>query len=160
METQNELFVKMVLNAWRGENKKLDDMISKYSDDQWLSETAPGKNTGIYLLGHLAAVNDGLVTILGFGNKQYPELESVFLFNADKSGQPMPSVADLKKYWHKININLEAYIAKMKPEEWFTRHTKISEDDFAKEPHRNKLSVLITRTVHQSYHLGQLAYLK
>ncbi len=159
MNTQNELFVNMVLNAWRGQNKKLDEMIGKYSDDQWLRETAPGKNTGIYLLGHLAAVNDGLVSILGFGNKLYPELENVFLFNADKSGQTMPSVAELKNGWHKININLEAYIAKMQPEEWFTKHTKISEEDFAKEPHRNKLSVLITRTVHQSYHLGQLAYL-
>ena len=159
MNTQNEMFVSMVLTAWRGQNMKLDEMIGKYSDDQWLHETGPGKNTGIYLLGHLSAVNDGLVTILGFGNKLYPELENVFLFNADKSGQIMPSVTELKNAWRKININLEVYIAKMKPEDWFTKHTKISDEDFAKEPHRNKLSVIITRTVHQSYHLGQLTYL-
>jgi uncharacterized damage-inducible protein DinB len=159
MDTQNEMLVNLVLTAWRGQNKKLDEMITKYSDDQWLQETAPGRNTGIYLLGHLTAVNDGLITILGFGNGLYPALENVFLFNADKSGQTMPSVAELKSCWRTININLEAYIAKMKPEEWLSRHTKVSEEDFAKEPHRNKLNVLISRTVHQSYHLGQLAYL-
>jgi len=48
----------------------------------------------------------------------------------------------------------------MQPTEWFTRHTSVSEEDFIKEPHRNKLNVLITRATHQSYHLGQLIYLK
>lgn len=159
MDTQHEILVNLVLTAWRAQNRKLDDMIAKYSDEQWLQETAPGRNTGIYLLGHLAAVNDGLTAILGFGNQLYPALENVFLFSADKSGQTMPSVAELKSYWHKININLEAYMAKMQLQQWFERHSKISEEDFVKEPHRNKISVLITRTAHQSYHLGQLAYL-
>jgi len=159
MDTHNEMIVKMVVSAWQGQNKRLDEMIAKYSDEQWLRETAPGKNTGIYLLGHLTAVNDGLISILGFGNKLYPEMENVFLFSPDKSGQTMPAVSELKNCWHKISINLEAYMAKMLPEDWFTRHTKISEEDFAKEPNRNKLNVLLSRTIHQGYHLGQLAYL-
>lgn len=159
MDTHNEMIVKMVVSAWQGQNKRLDEMIAKYEDEQWLRETAPGKNTGIYLLGHLAAVNDGLTSILGFGNKLYPEMENVFLFSPDKSGQTMPAVSELKSCWHKINSNLEAYMAKMLPEDWFTRHTKISEEDFAKERNRNKLNVLLSRTIHQGYHLGQLAYL-
>jgi hypothetical protein len=36
------------------------------------------------------------------------------------------------------------------------RHTAVSEADFALNPSRNKLSILISRTNHQSYHLGQL----
>ena len=47
----------------------------------------------------------------------------------------------------------------MQPEDWFTKHSAISAEDFAKEPHRNKLNILINRTVHQGYHMGQLAYL-
>ena len=33
-------------------------------------------------------------------------------------------------------------------------------EDFIKEPHRNKLNVLLTRTTHLAYHAGQLALLK
>jgi hypothetical protein len=112
-----------------------------------------------YLFGHLTAVNDGMISILGFGEKLHPELETVFLFNKDKSGQTMPSLASLKKNWKEINATLNAHIELMSTDDWFTKHTKVSEEDFAKEPHRNKLNIIISRTHHQSYHLGQLAYL-
>jgi hypothetical protein len=48
----------------------------------------------------------------------------------------------------------------MKPQDWLGRHTAVSEEDFQKEKHRNKLNVLISRTNHAGYHLGQLVYLK
>jgi hypothetical protein len=51
-------------------------------------------------------------------------------------------------------------MATLQPAEWFNRHTVVSEADFEKEPHRNKLNLLINRTNHLSYHLGQLIYLK
>jgi len=47
----------------------------------------------------------------------------------------------------------------MSPSDWFTKHSAISAEDFEKEPHRNKLNILINRTNHQSYHMGQLIYL-
>jgi hypothetical protein len=47
----------------------------------------------------------------------------------------------------------------MKPEEWFEKHSAISEEDFAKEPHRNKLNIIITRTSHLQYHSGQIVLL-
>ena len=158
--TPTHLFVQMVLTAWHGQNSKVDELLGKLSDGQFLTETAPGKNTGIYLLGHLAAVNDGLFHLLGIGERLHPELDKIFIFNADKSGQEMPSVIELKKYWTDINAALTEQFNKMNPEEWFTRHTKVSEEDFAKEPQRNKLNVIITRTIHQGYHLGQMNYLK
>jgi hypothetical protein len=48
----------------------------------------------------------------------------------------------------------------MQASAWFAKHNAVSAEDFAKEPHRNKLNVLITRTIHQGYHLGQMNYLK
>lgn len=158
--TPTHLFVQMILTAWHGQNAKVDELLGKLSDGQLLMETAPGKNTGIYLLGHLAAVNDGLFHLLGIGERLHPELDNIFIFSADKSGQEMPSVIELKKYWTDINAALTEQFNKMNSEEWFTRHTKVSEEDFAKEPQRNKLNVIITRTIHQGYHLGQMNYLK
>ena len=157
--TQLEISIKMILAAWQAQNAQVDKLIAKLTDEQWMADTAPGRNSGIYLLGHLTAVNDGMIAILGFGEKLHPELENIFLFNKDKSGQTMPSILNLKKYWKEINATLTAHIELMSTNDWFTRHTKVSEEDFAKEPHRNKLNIIITRTHHQSYHLGQLAYL-
>ncbi|MEO7531693.1 MAG: DinB family protein [Sediminibacterium sp.] len=159
MITQTELLVSMCLKAWQGQNKKLDELITKLSDEQWKEDTATGRNSGIYLLGHLTAVNDGMIKLLGFGEKLHPELEDPFLAKADKSGAFFPSVDDLKKYWKEINAKLDEHIKNMSTDDWFTGHTAISPEDFSKEPHRNKLSIVISRTAHQAYHLGQLAYL-
>ena len=160
METSPALFVKMVLTAWQTQNVRVDDLLSKISDEQLMKETAPGRNTGIYLLGHLAAVNDGLFEILDLGKRLHPELDAVFLHNPDKSGQTMPPIDELKQCWNEINTALNGHFNSMEPSTWFLKHNTVSAEDFAKEPHRNKLNVLITRTIHQGYHLGQMNYLK
>jgi hypothetical protein len=159
MQTSTETMIYMVVAAWRGQNKRLDQLLDKLPEEQWKEETAPGRNTGIYLLGHLAAVNDGMLSLLRFQERLHPELDEIFLTNADKSGLTMPSVAELKQYWKEINAALDHHINEMKADDWFTRHAAVSEEDFAKEPHRNRLNILISRSIHQGYHLGQLAYL-
>lgn len=154
-----ELFVKIAIASWKTQNARLDELLAKLSDDDLLKETAPGRNTGIYLLGHLTAVNDSLFTFLGFGERMHPELDAVFLKEADKSGLEMPAVSDLRKYWFEVNAALYQKTDVMQPAEWFTKHSAISEEDFLKEPHRNKLNIILNRSNHQSYHVGQLVYL-
>lgn len=154
------VFVKMLMLAWQTQNTRVNELLANISDEQLQNETAPGRNTGIYLLGHLAAINDNLFKLLDLGERLHPELDAAFLDNPDKSGLVMPTVDVLKKYWNEINEKLTDRFNKMQPADWFARHTAISEKDFLKEPYRNKLNVLITRATHQSYHLGQLAYLK
>ena len=154
-----ELFIKMIVSAWDTYNARVDKLLGTLSDEQLATETAPGRNSGIYLLGHLTAVSDGLFPLLGLGEKLYPELEDIFLKNPDKSGLEKPSLTDLKKYWNDVNKKLTEQINNMQPDDWFTKHAAVSAEDFAKEPHRNKLNLLINRTNHLSYHSGQLAYL-
>jgi hypothetical protein len=157
---QPELFIKMVISNWELQNTRLNNLLESISDEQLSEETAPGRNTGTYLLGHLTAVSDGIIPLLDLGDKLYPELQNIFIDNADKSGQVFPSAGELKIYWNKVNETLRQYFSNMQPSTWFTRHMAVSEEEFAKEPHRNKLNILINRTNHQSYHLGQLIYLK
>jgi uncharacterized damage-inducible protein DinB len=156
---EKELFVKMVIDAWETQNSRVDKLLEDVSIEQLQAETAPGKNSGIYLLGHLTAVSDGLLPILGFGERLQPELENIFLKNPDKSELEKPSIDELKRYWNEINAALRNHFDKTSADEWLAKHTAVSDEDFAKEPHRNKLNVLISRTNHQSYHLGQLAFL-
>jgi len=153
------LFIKMVIDAWETYNKRLDKLLDSLPPEQLWADTAPGRNSGIYLAGHLLAVHDGMLPLLGFGEKLYPHLENIFLTNPDKSGFEMPSPEELKKYRDAINAHLSTHIRQLAPEDWFTKHSAVSEEAFAKEPHRNKLNIVINRTNHLSYHLGQLAYL-
>ena len=160
MNTPESLFVQMAMMSWQTQNTRLDDLLNKLSDEQLMNETAPGRNRGIYLLGHLAAVNDGLLKILDLGERLHPELDAVFLSTPDKSGQTMPTIKELKNYWKEINNALTVKFNAIQAQDWFEKHTAVSEEDFAKEPYRNKLNVLLNRTAHQSYHLGQMNYLK
>ena len=155
-----ELFIKMVISGWDTHYARVNKIFDSLTDDQLKAEVAPGKNTGVYLLGHLVAVTDGMLPILGLGEKLYPQLEEPFIKAADKSGYQFPSIDELKQYWKKVNETLSAGINKMEPSDWFSKHTLVSDTDFAKEPHRNKLNIIINRTNHQAYHLGQLVFLQ
>ena len=157
---QPEVFIKMVLSNWELQNTRMNSLLENLTDEQLASETAPGRNTGMYLLGHLTAVNDRIIPILNLGDQLYPQLYEIFVEMPDKSGQKFPPVAELKTCWKNVTETLRRYFNNMPVNEWFTRHMSISEEDFAKEPHRNKLNIVINRTNHQSYHMGQLAYLQ
>ena len=135
------------------------EFFSKVSDEAVARETATGRNSGIYLLGHLVAVNDGMFPLLGF-RKTLPTVEVPFIKSPDKSGLEYPSVDELKRYWNDVHEKLSSHFRDMSPREWLSKHEAVSNDDFAKEPFRNKLNVVVSRTTHMSYHLGQLVYLK
>ena len=158
--TADALFIKMVMLAWQNQNSEVNKLLDALSDEQLSAQTAPGRNSGVYLLGHLAAVNDNLFKILNLGERLHPELDPTFLDNPEHLTVARPSIDELKKYWNEINSRLAEYFKDMEPADWFSRHMLVSEEDFSKEPHRNKLNVLMNRTAHQSYHFGQMAYLK
>ena len=154
-----EIVVKLALNNWDREMTRFEKLLTEISNEEMLNEVSPGKNRGVYLLGHLIAAADSLRPLLGLGDKNYPDYEIPFIKTADKSGQPMPQVEVLREEWKKNSVALSDQISKLSVEDWFSKHSSISEEDFVKEPHRNKLSVLFTRTIHQAYHAGQLALL-
>jgi DinB family protein len=157
---QQQLFVKMAMQGWQVNIRRADDLFNKLPEERFLKEVAPGRNTGIYLLGHLIAVHDRMLPLLGLGEVLYPQLEKPFLATPDKSGLDFPALPELKHYWAEVNKKLEEGFNTMSPEEWFQRHTAVPVEEFANEPHRNKLNILLNRTSHLSYHLGQLVLLK
>lgn len=158
--THTGTIVKMVLDRWYGSIKNFDKIISDISDDTMLKEVAPGKNRGIYLLGHLIAVHDDMLVLLGMGAHQYPELQEPFIKVADKTTDNIPSAAALRSLWAKQCAELKEKFDSLHPEAWFEKHTAVSAEDFAREPHRNKLNIIITRTSHLQYHSGQMVLLK
>jgi hypothetical protein len=45
--------------------------------------------------------------------------------------------------------------SKLSVAEWLQKHAAVSEDDFLREPHRNRFTILLGRTAHIAYHFGQ-----
>jgi hypothetical protein len=158
--TQQDLFVKMAVTAWKTQNERVDKLLETLSNNVLMMETAPSRNRGIYLLGHLVAVNDRLFTLFGLGDRLHPELDTIFLTNPDRSTDTIPSVDELKQYWKNVNEKLDTAFRSMSSANWFSRHNSVTPEDFEKDPQRNKLNVLLNRTSHTAYHLGQLIYLK
>lgn len=159
MNNPNELFVKMVIDAWTRNLKTTNELLDKLTDDQLMGEVSPGRNRGVYLLGHLTAVHDEALRLLQFQPELHPELKPLFIDAPDRAVAMLPSVQQLREQWRNVNTALMAHIDRLLADEWFTRHASISEADFAKEPHRNRLNLLIGRITHLVYHRGQLALL-
>ena len=160
MQNQSDFIVKLVVDAWLGQVKRVDGILEEMNDEQLQQEIAPGKNSGLYLIGHLVAIHDAMLPLLNFRQKLHPELDDVFIKNPDRSGLPKPPAKQIRQYWKEINDVLESYFQKMNTDDWLQRHESISPEDFSKQPHRNKLNVLLNRTNHLSNHLGQLLLLR
>lgn len=151
---------KIILDNWHSTVAQTDKLLDALTDEQLQSDIAPGRNSGTYLLGHLVAVHDRMLPLLGFEEQAHPTYTDIFLTSPDKSGKQMPSIAELRKNWTETNEKLDKHFKALSPAEWVQRHTTVSEEDFAKEPHRNKLNVVLNRTTHLSNHLGQMLLLK
>jgi hypothetical protein len=106
------------------------------------------------------AIHDGMLPLLGFGDRQHPHLDALFVTNPDNTRTPLPAMQELRNSWTSINALLTERLSQLRPEEWLEKHTAVSSEDFAREPHRNRLNIVLSRTGHVSYHYGQLALLK
>jgi hypothetical protein len=155
--TSNKLSVQVAISSWRLVVERASKIFSSLTEDELLKEVAPGRNRLIYLWGHLTAIHDALFPILGLGERLHPELDAIFVSSPDEAMAQMPSGQLLKKYWDEVNAKLLSQFASLSADEWLQRHYAMSEEDYAKDPTRNRLAVLLSRTNHMSYHLGQIA---
>ncbi len=159
MDTMNTI-VKMVMDRWYASIKSCDSILNTISNEQLKNEIAPNKNRGVYLLGHLIAVHDDMMILLNLGEKLYPELQKPFIELPDKVGLEIMSTNELRAAWTNQCELMKQKFESLETETWFEKHTAVTAEDFVKEPHRNKLNIVLTRTTHLQYHLGQLSLLK
>ncbi len=147
MDTERSL-VDSALHGWKSNVERADKLFGALSPEELEQEVAPGRNRLIYLWGHLAAVNDALLPLLGIGEKLHPEFDGMFISNPDKSVPLTVSGQSLKIAWQEINQKLCDGFSKFSASDWAQRHTAVSEEDFEREPHRNRFTVLLGRTAH------------
>jgi hypothetical protein len=154
-----EMFVKIALNSWNTWQSRADKLFDSLTDEQMQTEIAPGKNRAIYVLGHLIAVNDSMFPQLGIGEAKYAPLRETFVSKPDRSVAELPAIAELRQSWKELSTRTSASLSQLTPAQWLEKHALVSEEDFAKEPHRNRFAILHSRTAHLAYHIGQLIFL-
>jgi hypothetical protein len=153
--SSDETLLAGAVSAWHANIERADKLFSSLTPEQLEREIAPGKNRLIYLWGHLTAVHDRMLPLLGLGPQLHAELDEPFLSKADKAVANLPSAKAIQKDWNEVNGKLRDGFAKFSVADWLQKHASVSEEDFAKEPHRNRFAVLLSRTNHLAYHLGQ-----
>lgn len=152
-----EMLVTSAVNAWKSAIERTDRLFSPLGEEQLQKEVAPGKNRLIYLWGHLTAVHDRMLPLLSMGERLHPEYDELFLTNPDKSRASLPGAGKIKGAWDVVNNRLLTGFERFSAEEWLQKHASVSEEDFAKDPSRNRFAILLSRTNHINFHLGQTA---
>ena len=154
MTTETSL-TDSALRGWKLNIDRTGKFFGALSEVQLLQEIAPGKNRLIYLWGHLTAINDALLPLLGLGQRLHPELDAMFVSNPDRSLKKPLSGEELKRVWDETNDALWMAFSRLSASEWLQKHTAVSEEDFKQEPYRNRFTILLGRTAHLAYHFGQ-----
>jgi hypothetical protein len=152
-----QALVTAAVSAWKGNIDRAGRIFSPLNEEQLQTEVAPGKNRLIYLLGHLTAVHDRMLPLLGLGERLHPELDPIFITSPDRTVAKLPAAEELKKSWNEVNSRLLAGLESLSPSQWLEKHSSVSEEDFAKDPSRNRFAILLSRSAHIAFHVGQTA---
>ena len=148
------------LLQWDTYNNRMQKVLDTISNENFTKPVAPGANSPSWILGHLADTDDKLLELFGIRGRLFPELEKVYHHERDTNqGGHLPKDELIKK-WKAILNELNRAFRSMSESDWHGRHTAVSEEDFKKEPHRNKLNVMLSRVAHKASHLGQISMQK
>jgi hypothetical protein len=148
-------YVALGLKVWKAQIEQAGKLFGNLSSEEVLREIAPGRNRLLYLWGHLTAIHDAMLPLLGLGERLHPEFDAAFVSNPDKSQAGIPSHDQVRRAWNVVNARLWEGFEKMSWSDWLGRHTAVSEEDFARDASRNRFAILLSRTNHLAYHLGQ-----
>jgi len=159
LHSSEATLIDVTLRSWNTWVGRVSRLFESLSDADLLAEIAPGKNRPVYLLGHLIAANDFMLPQLRLGYVTFPHLREIFVIEPDRAAAELPPISQLRSNWTELNAILASHFDQLSPAQWLERHSGVSEKDFLREPHRNRLSILVGRTNHVSYHLGQLMFL-
>jgi hypothetical protein len=156
--SNEEVQIGVALGIWKSNLERADRFFTSLDATALEEQVAPGRNRVIYLWGHLTATHDRMLGLLGLGDRVRPEFDAVFFSSPDGASE-LPMVDELRAWWDEVNKRMREGLSRLTPGDWLMKHTAVSEEDFVKDPLRNRLAILLTRTNHLAYHLGQTALL-
>ncbi len=145
------------LLQWDTYNRRMQQVLETISDEDFHKPVVVGGNSPSWLLGHLVDTDDALFELFGIRKRMYPDLAKIYHHERGTNQSGHLIKQELSFQWNAIVEELNRVIKSYSEKDWLSRHTVVSEEDFMKEPHRNKLNVMLTRVTHKASHLGQIA---
>jgi uncharacterized damage-inducible protein DinB len=145
------------LLQWDTYNRRTQKVLETLKDENFNKPIVNGGNSPSWLLGHLADTEDALLELFGISKRLYPELNKIYHHEKGSNQTGHLTKEELTIRWKAISEALDKAFKSWSEAEWMGRHTAVSEEDFKKEPHRNKLNVMLSRVEHKASHLGQIA---
>ncbi|MEP7146575.1 MAG: DinB family protein [bacterium] len=132
--------------------------IDSLTDEEFEMELSPGKNHGVWILGHLITSDDDFSLYMGKGELLFPEYHD--LFGQGSMLQPVknyPKVLVLRKHWNDIIGKNKKIYENLKDEEF--EHPPANIADNKEDYFKTKARVIMAWQLHQVYHGGQLSVL-
>ena len=145
------------LIQWDTYNRNMQKVFDSIREEDFDRPIVPGGNSPSWLLGHLADADDALLELFGMGKRMFPELAKIYHHERGTNQTGHLSKEELNIKWKAIVNELDTNFKRMSENDWLSRHMVVSEEDFKKQPHRNKLNVMLSRVTHKASHLGQIA---
>ena len=124
-------YVALGLKVWTTQIDRADRLFGTLSPQEVLREIAPGRNRVLYLWGHLTAIHDAMLPLLGLRERLHPEFDVAFVSNPDKSRADIPSHEQVRRAWNVVNDELWKGFETLSSSDWIQRHSAVSEEDFA-----------------------------
>src|SRR3989441_3454607 len=79
--TNEGSYVALGLKVWKAQLDRADKFLGGLSSEEVLREIAPGRSRLLYLWGHLTAMHDAMLPLLGLGDRFHPEFDVAFVSN-------------------------------------------------------------------------------
>src|ERR1019366_8461519 len=135
-------------------NMYLDEL----TDEELRSDIIPGKNHGVWILGHLIASDDTLSEYLGYGPTLFPESQVYSQGNTLLPVDECKSPSVLRGEWKKVCEKNESIYQTLTDAELDQPHAMLQGNP-AEDYFKTKQGVIINWSLHQVHHAGQLALL-
>jgi uncharacterized damage-inducible protein DinB len=152
--------LEICLLQWDTYNNRMQKVLDNITEENFNKPVTAGANSPSWILGHLADTDDKLLELFGIRKRLFPELEKIYHHERGSNQSGHLKKTELITKWRSILAELNLAFKAMSESDWHGRHQAVSEEDFKKEPHRNKLNVMLSRVAHKASHLGQVAMQK
>jgi hypothetical protein len=149
--------IEICLIQWTTYNARMQKMMDTINDQNYNAPITLNGNSPSWLFGHLVDTDDKLLELFGIRSRMFPELEKIYHHEKGSNQKGHLAKGELISKWTQISAELDKAFKAWNEKDWLGRHNAVSEEDFIKEPHRNKLNVMLSRVAHKASHLGQVA---
>lgn len=144
---------KMLIKDW------VNLTLSLIKEEDLKLEVSPGKNHGVFILGHLVTSDDDFSVYMGKGDLLFPDYQKMFGTGAKLlPPDQYPTATEILEKWKAVCEKNEKIYKEFKDSELSEYHALCN--DPGKDFFKTKERVIQAWQLHLAYHAGQLGIIE